>query len=144
MSNMKKFDFTLGAMVLTVIAVSSVSGMVMAGQANSGTGGGSSAPTGQDYNPAEHTVVSGTFRVKKPEEPKVEGEPEDLVGYLSSALEYYKVTSSNDTIIAQLKARDGKKISVEGKLNEKTNTVAVSKVLEGVLPPAEQKNPRGL
>ena len=139
MSHASRPTFVLGVLLIAV-ALFGFCGTCAAGQSGPGT----SSPAGQDYNPEEHTVVSGVLRMKKEGDKKVEGEAENVVGYISSGQESYKVTSPNDKILADLKERDGKKIAVEGKLDAKTNTIAVSKILEGVLPPSENRNPRGL
>lgn len=121
----------------------------LAQTAPNGTGGtGGAGPgagsKGQDYDHTEHLVVAGLLQMRKEGDKKEEGEPENVVGKIMAADAVYKLTCAGEKLLADLQARDGKKISLEGKIDKKTNTIAVTKLTEGVLPPAEMRNPRGL
>ncbi len=143
MSHSSKFASMFGAIAFSLFVIA----LSAAPSAFAQTAGGATPPPpkgGQDFDAKEHTVVSGKLEMKKPGDKKDDGDDDNSIATIFSAPETYKVTASSDKIIEDLKSRDGKKVSVEGKLDPKTNTIAVSKILEGVQPPSQLRNPRGM
>lgn len=109
---------------------------------------------GGDFSEKNLKTVSGVLHMKKPGEKASDiatenkdgkdapSDDDNCVGYLISPQETYKIQASGDKILKDLTDRDGKKVSLQGNLDEKALVIVVQKILEGVMPPAAMNNPR--
>ncbi|HLX65018.1 MAG TPA: hypothetical protein VKX17_27355 [Planctomycetota bacterium] len=109
---------------------------------------------GGDFSEKNLKTISGTLHMKKAGEKTDAPASADATskdtpsgddncdGYLISPQETYKLQTSNEKILKDLQERDGKKVSLQGNIDEKAQVIIVQKILDGVMPPAEQRNPR--